>query len=82
MLTEDYQLYISAETAKYNTSAHDPISAAPANHSTVSTITTGISKNRSKARPIPTDKRAEKVLGDTGGASTRRAVAVGAPYSC
>jgi hypothetical protein len=60
------QPYISADTAKYNTSAHEPISATPANHSIDSTITTGIFKNRSKARPIPTDKRAEKVLGDTG----------------
>jgi hypothetical protein len=64
LLTEGYQPYISVDTAKYSTSAHVPISAAPAIHSSVSTITTGISENRSKARSFARDKRAE-VLGGT-----------------
>ena len=42
-----YWPYISANTAKYNTSAHKPITAAPASHATPSKNQAGISKNRS-----------------------------------
>ncbi len=43
------QPYISADTTRYNASAHVPISAAPTSHSTPNTKAHGISKNRLKA---------------------------------
>jgi hypothetical protein len=62
------QPYVSIETAKYNTSAHEPRSAAPASHITASTNATGISKKRAKTLPIPADKgAAEEVRDRTGG---------------
>ena len=39
------QPYISADTAKYNRSAHELISAAPASYIIASTSAIGISKN-------------------------------------
>jgi hypothetical protein len=42
-----HQPDISADTAKYSTSAHEPRSATPASHITPNTNTVGISKNRS-----------------------------------
>ncbi len=43
------QPYISADTTKYSTSAHVPMSAAPTSHSTPNTNHRDISKNRLKA---------------------------------
>jgi hypothetical protein len=47
LLTEDYPPYISAETTRYNTNAHEPINTVPASHTTPTTNATGISKKRS-----------------------------------